>query len=191
MQIAGSRLLPGLRVYTSLVAGAVGLDRRRFAIGVLPASALWVAVFVGLGYFVGARVERLLGYVAGYGLDGALILVIAAAWVLAARWLPAPGDDEKVRVSPAPWRLPLALILDFLLVFVVVTILSVLSDVATNNLNDLVVAMVTFSLLGLVYILVARQTVGFTVGEAALDVRYHPPWTNRQMARAKQMRLGP
>jgi len=96
-----------------------------------------------------------------------------------------------VRVSPAPWRLPLALILDFLLVFVVVTILSVLSDVATNNLNDLIVAIVTFSLLGLIYILVARQTVGFTVGEAALDVRYHPPWTNRHMARANKMRLGP
>ena len=181
MQIAGSRLLPGLRVYTSLVAGAVGLDPRRFAIGVIPASALWVAVFIGLGYFVGARVERLLGYVAGYSLEGVLILVIAVAWVLAARRLPAPHDDEKVRASPAPWRLPLALTIDFLLVLVVVAILSVLSVVATNNLNDLVFAAVTFSLLGLVYILVARQTVGFTVGEAALDVRYHPPWTNSQM----------
>ncbi|HXI97063.1 MAG TPA: DedA family protein, partial [Candidatus Acidoferrum sp.] len=100
MQIAGSRLLPGLRVYTSLVAGAVGLDRRRFANGVLPASALWVAVFIGLGYFVGARAERLLGYVAGYGLEGGLILMIAIAWVLAARWLPAPRDEETVRASP-------------------------------------------------------------------------------------------
>ncbi len=191
MQIAGSRLLPGLRVYTSLVAGAVGLDRRRFAIGVLPASALWVAVFIGLGYFVGARVERLMGYVAGYGLEGGLILLIAIAWILAARWLPSPRDEEMVPASPAAWRLPLALIVDFLLVFVVVAILGVLSDVATNNLNDLIVAVVTFSLLALVYILVARQTVGFTVGEAVLDVRYHPPWTNRQIARAKQMGLRP
>jgi len=191
MQIAGSRLLPGLRVYTSLVAGAVGLDPRRFAIGVLPASALWVAVFIGLGYFVGARVERLLGYVAGYGLQAGLILVIAVAWVIAARWLPAPRDEENVRASPAPWRVPLALLVDFMLVLVVVAILSALSDLATNNLNDLVVAMVTFSLLGLVYILVARQTVGFTVGEAAFDVRYHPPWTNRQLARAIRMRPGP
>ncbi len=191
MQIAGSRLLPGLRVYTSLVAGTVGLDFRKFAIGVLPASGLWVAVFIGLGYFVGARVERLLGYVAGYGLEAGFILVIVVAWVLAARWLPAPNDDENVRASPAPWRLPVALIVDLLLVFVVVAILSVLSDLATNNLNDLVAATVTFSLLGLVYILVARQTVGFTVGEAALDVRYHPPWTNRQRAPANQMRFGP
>jgi len=157
--------------------------------GVLPASALWVAVFIGLGYFVGARVERLLGYVAGYGLDGGLILVVAVAWVVAARWLPAPRDEENVRPSPAPWRLPLALSVDFLLVLVVVAILSVLSVVATNSLNDLVVAVVTFSLLALVYILVARQTVGFTVGEAALDVRYHPPWTNDQIARAKHLRL--
>jgi len=191
IQIAASRLLPGLRVYTSLVAGAVGLNPRRFAIGVIPASALWVAVFIGLGYFVGVRAERLLGYVAGYGLEAGLILVIAVAWLLAARWLPAPHDDQNVRASPAAWRLPLALIFDFLLVFVVVAILSMLSDVATNNLNDLVVAMVMFSLLSLVYILVARQTVGFTVGEAALDVRYHPPWANRQMARVKRMRLGP
>jgi membrane-associated protein len=190
-QIAGSRLLPGLRVYTSLVAGAVGLDLRRFAIGVIPASALWVAVFIGLGYFVGARVERLLGYVAGYGLEGGLILVIAVAWVFAARRLPAPRDGQTVRASPAQWRLPLALAIDFVFVLVVVAVLSVLSVVATNNLNDLVVAVVTFSLLGLVYILVARQTVGFTVGEAILDVRYHPPWTNRQMMRAKQIRLRP
>jgi len=190
LQIGGSRLLPGLRVYTSLVAGAVGLDPRRFALGVLPASALWVAVFIGLGYFVGARVERVLGYVAGYSLEGALILVIAVAWVLVARWLPAPRDGEKPRASPALWRLPLALIVDFLLVLVVVAILSVLTDVATNNLNDLVAGMVTFSLLGLVYILAARQTVGFTVGEAALDVRYHPPWTNALTAHAKQVRLG-
>jgi membrane-associated protein len=40
LQIAASRLLPGLRVYTSLVAGAVGLNLGRFIVGVLPASAL-------------------------------------------------------------------------------------------------------------------------------------------------------
>jgi hypothetical protein len=43
-------------------------------------------------------------------------------------------------------------------------------------LNDVVLASVMFSLLGLVYMLVARETVGFTLGEALLDVRYHPPW---------------
>ncbi len=179
LQIAASRLLPGLRVYTSMVAGAVGLDGRTFAVGVLPASALWVATFIGLGYFVGVRVEQLWGYVAAYGLKAAVIVVIAAMWVVAARRVPLPHDDDNVPASPAPWRLPLALLVDFVLVFMVVAVLSVLSDFATQNLNDVVVAAVTFLLLSLVYILVARETVGFTLGEAALDVRYHPPWRRR------------
>lgn len=177
LQIAGSRLLPGLRVYTSLVAGAVGLDRRRFLAGVLPASALWVVAFIGLGFFVGAPVERLIGRFAAYGVRALVILAIAIAWVFAARRMPATrAEEEEARVSPAAWRWPLALSLDFVLVFVVVAILSVLSDLATQNLNDVVLAAALFSLLSLLYILMARQTVGFTLGEAMLDVRYHPPW---------------
>ena len=176
LQIAGSRLLPGLRVYTSLVAGAVGLDRRRFITGVLPASALWVVAFIGLGFFVGAPVERLMGSVAAYGLRAGLILVIAAVWIFVARHVPAPRRKKEVPTSPAPWRLPLALSLDLVLVFAIVAVLSVLSDLATQNLNDVVLAAVIFSVLSLLYILVARQTVGFTLGEAAFGVRYHPPW---------------
>ena len=176
MQIAGSRLLPGLRVYTSLVAGAVGLDGRRFMTGVLPASAVWVVAFIGLGFFVGVPVERLLGQFAAYGLRALVILVIAVVWVFAARRMPAPRDEEKVPASPAGWRLPLALSLDFVLMLAVVAILSVLSGLATENLNDVVLAALTFSLLSLAYIVVARETVGFTLGEAVLDIRYHPPW---------------
>jgi membrane-associated protein len=181
LQIAGSRLLPGLRVYTSLVAGAVGLGRRRFMIGVVPASAVWVIAFVGLGYFVGVPVERLMGRFAAYGLRAGVILAIAVVWVFAARRIPAPRREEHVPTSPAPWRLPLALSLDFVLVFVVVAVLSVLSDLATKNLDDVVLAAATFSLLSLVYVLVARETVGFTLGEAVFDVRYYPPWKGREV----------
>ncbi len=174
LQIAGSRLLPGLRVYTSLVAGAVGLDRRRFMSGVLPASALWVVAFIGLGFFVGAPVERLMGRFAAYGLRAGVILLIAIVWVFAARHIPATRAEEEAPTSPARWRLPLALLLDFAIVFAVVASLSVLSDFATQNLNDVALAAVMFSLLSLAYLLVARETVGFTLGEAVLDVRYHP-----------------
>jgi ABC-type branched-subunit amino acid transport system permease subunit len=61
-------------------------------------------------------------------------------------------------------------------VFAVGAVLSVLIGLATQNLNNVILAAVTFSLLSLIYILVARNTVGFTLGEAVLDVRYHPPW---------------
>ncbi len=174
LQIAGSRLLPGLRVYTSLVAGAVGLDRRRFAIGVLPASALWVIGFIGLGFFVGVPVERAMGRFAAYGLRAGIIVVIAVVWVVAARHIPAARPEVEAHSRPARWRLPVALALDFVIVFAVVAILSVLSDLATQSLNDVVLAAVMFSMLSLVYLLIARETVGFTLGEAVLDVRYHP-----------------
>jgi membrane-associated protein len=188
LQIAGSRLLPGLRVYTSLVAGAVGLDRRRFMVGVLPASAVWVIAFIGLGYFVGAPVERLMGRFASYGLRAGVILVIAAVWVFAARQIPAARREAEVPTSPAPWRLPVALSLDFVLVFAIVAVLSVLSDLATQNLSDVVLAAVLFSVLSLVYILVARETVGFTLGEAVLDVRYHPPWRGGKLPPGSELR---
>jgi membrane protein DedA with SNARE-associated domain len=176
LQIAGSRLLPGLRVYTSLVAGAVGLDRRRFMTGVIPASALWVIAFIGLGIFVGVPVERLVGQFGAYGLRAGVILLIVVIWVVVARRIPPARHEEEVPTSSAPWRLPVALGLDFLLVFAVGAILSVLIGLVTQNLNNVIVAAVTFSLLSLIYILVARNTVGFTLGEAVLDVRYHPPW---------------
>ena len=174
LQIAGSRLLPGLRVYTTLVAGAVGLPRRRFLVGVLPASAAWVLAFIGLGFFVGVPVERLLGNFAAYGLRFAVIGLVAVVWVVAARRAPAGRREEEVPASTGAWRVPLALILDFAVVIAVVAMLSVLSDLATQNLNDVVLAAAVFSVLSLIYILVARQTVGFTLGEAVLDVRYHP-----------------
>jgi membrane protein DedA with SNARE-associated domain len=176
LQIAGSRLLPGLRVYTSLVAGAVGLDRRRFMTGVVPASAVWVIAFIGLGIFVGVPVELLVGQFGAYGLRAGVVLLIVVLWVVVARRIPPARHEDEVPTSSAPWRLPVALGLDFLLVFAVGAILSVLIGLATQNLNNVLLAAVTFSLLSLIYILVARNTVGFTLGEAVLDVRYHPPW---------------
>jgi membrane protein DedA with SNARE-associated domain len=176
LQIAGSRLLPGLRVYTSLVAGAVGLDRRRFMTGVVPASAVWVIAFIGLGIFVGVPIEMLVGQFGAYGLRAGVVLLIVVLWVVVARRIPPARHEDEVPTSSAPWRLPVALGLDFLLVFAVGAILSVLIGLATQNLNNVLLAAVTFSLLSLIYILVARNTVGFTLGEAVLDVRYHPPW---------------
>lgn len=75
LQIATSRLLPGLRVYTSLVAGAANVNFGRFVSGVLPASALWVVTFMGLGLFVGAPVERLLGRFEAFGLRALVVAV--------------------------------------------------------------------------------------------------------------------
>jgi len=108
-----------------------------------------------------------------------VVLVIAVVWVFAARRIPGPRQTDEVPESPAPWRLPLALSLDFVVVIAVVAILSVVSDLVTRNLDDVVPAAAAFSVLSLLYILVARDTVGFTLGEALLGVRYHPRWRGR------------
>src|SRR3981081_35913 len=52
-EIALSRLVPGLRVYTTLVAGAVGVDRQTFLVGIAPATVLWVIVFLVIGVVAG------------------------------------------------------------------------------------------------------------------------------------------
>ena len=180
LQIAASRLLPGLRVYTSLVAGAVGVKMGRFIAGVLPASALWVVAFIALGYFVGAPVQRLLGRAEAYGLVAGAVGLVVAVWVVAARRMPPARADFATAADHEALRLVLALAIDLLAVTCVAGALVLLAGATLGSSADLPYAAVTFAILGVLYLVVARQTVGSTLGEALLDARYHPPrrpWT--------------
>jgi membrane-associated protein len=173
VQVAASRLLPGLRVYTSLVAGAVGLKLRRFMIGVLPASAVWVVAFMGLGLFVGAPVERLLGRFEAYGLRAAVVAVVVVVWVVAARRLPVVKPAAAARPRFVRWRVAAAFLLDLTVIGCVAGALSVITGLAPGDPDEQVFAAVIFAFLGLIYLMVARQTVGHTLGEALLDVHYN------------------
>ncbi len=175
LQIAASRLLPGLRVYTSLIAGAVGLNVGRFLTGVAPASALWVVIFIGLGLFVGAPMERLLGRFEAYGLRALVVAVIVVVWVVAARWMPPAEPATAADPRRGRWRLVVAFGLDLFAVSCVAGALSLFTDLAGGDSDDLALVVAMFAILGVLYLVVARQTVGYTLGEALLDVRYHPP----------------
>jgi membrane-associated protein len=179
LQIAASRLLPGLRVYTSLVAGAIGLRFGRFMAGVLPASALWVVAFIGLGVFVGAPVERLLGRFEAYGLQALVIVAVVVVWVVAARWMPAAEPAAASDPSHGRWRLVIAFGLDLVAVACVAGALSLVTGVARGDFDEEIFLAAVFAILGVLYLVVARQTVGYTLGEALLDVRYHPPHRQR------------
>jgi len=48
-----ARLIPGLRVHTTQIAGVSRLPRHTFVLGVAPASAVYVIAFVGLGAALG------------------------------------------------------------------------------------------------------------------------------------------
>ena len=175
LQVAASRLLPGLRVYTSLVAGAVGLNLARFMTGVLPASALWVVTFMGLGLFVGAPVERLLGRFEAYGLRAAVLVVVVLVWVVAARWMPAAKPSTAADPGRGRWRLAVAFGLDLVAVSFAAGTLSLFTKLVGGDSDALTFVAAMFAILGVLYLVVARQTVGYTLGEAMLDVRYHPP----------------
>jgi membrane protein DedA with SNARE-associated domain len=175
LQIAASRLLPGLRVYTSLVAGAVGLNLGKFMAGVLPASALWVVTFMGLGLFVGSPLERLLGRFEAYGLRAAVVVVVVLVWVVAARWMPPAKPATAADRGRGRWRLPAAIGLDLVAVSCAAAVLSLFTNLAGGDSDALAFVATMFAILGVLYLVVARQTVGYTLGEAVLDVRYHPP----------------
>lgn len=174
LQISASRLLPGLRVYTSLVAGAVGVNLGRFMAGVVPASALWVVTFAGLGLFVGAPVERLLGRFEAYGLRALVVVVVVIVWVVAARRMPPSRFHGTTARDHEKLRLAVALTIDLLAIVGVAGALSLMTGLAANDPGDLLFAVAIFAILGILYLVVARQTVGSTLGEAFFDVRYHP-----------------
>ena len=178
VQIAASRLLPGLRVYTSLVAGAVGLNLRRFMLGVLPASGLWVATFMGLGIFVGAPVERLFGRVGAYGLQAALVAVVVVIWVIAVRWIPV-AKPVATDARHSRWRLAGAFVIDLFAITCVAGALIVVTHLAGGDSDNVGFLAAIFAMLGVLYLVAARQTVGFTLGESALDVRYRRPRRGR------------
>ena len=55
-----ARLLPGLRVHTTQVAGVSRMPRLTYVGGLVPATAVYIAAFVGLGAAVGRPVLALI-----------------------------------------------------------------------------------------------------------------------------------
>jgi len=49
------RFVPGARVFLSAIAGLAGMKYRVFLVQVFLASAIWVGVFMGLGYILGEK----------------------------------------------------------------------------------------------------------------------------------------
>jgi membrane-associated protein len=114
-EIALSRLVPLLRVNTTLVAGAAGIDRKTFLIGIAPVTALWVIVFTALGVVVGVPAERILGQLEALILQGGVLILIGGGGFIAIRRVPEAGRAVVVRL-PANLRVALAVAVDMALI---------------------------------------------------------------------------
>jgi membrane protein DedA with SNARE-associated domain len=80
------RLIPGLRIVMTVVAGALRLPQRTFALGTLAAGLIWATLYFWLGWFLGAGYERLSGGPAPRWAPVAIALGIAGV-LGAALWL--------------------------------------------------------------------------------------------------------
>ncbi len=173
--IGTSRLIPGLRIYTTLVAGALGVRRRTFIEGLIPSTAVWVVVFVALGVVAGIPVEHFLTNLAKLAVQGAILLVIGVGGYLAVRQ--APKGEREPLVNVPDWiKTGLAVLVDL---GVVASILTGLLAIARRVTGAGLVAtwadgVVVLAALGALYLFVTRRSTGATVGEALLRTAYLP-----------------
>jgi membrane protein DedA with SNARE-associated domain/DNA-binding transcriptional ArsR family regulator len=180
LRIALFRLTPGFKVYTSLVAGAAGVDRRRFLIGVGPLIVLWVAVFTTVGAVVGVPASRFLSELQNLVLQGGLLIGIGAGAYLVVRRVPAGGRAALARL-PLRLRVALAVAVDVALIATVaVGVLRIVSGLLAIAYPWLPVAAFAWwvELLAIVLVIVVfysvatRRGLRATAGETLFDTRY-------------------
>lgn len=80
-----ARLLPGLRVYTTQMAGVTGVPRSTFVAGLVPSAVIYVAGFVGLGAAFGRPILALIHASQHQVLLAVLAVAVAIAIVLVIR----------------------------------------------------------------------------------------------------------
>jgi membrane-associated protein len=173
VRIGITRLIPGLRIYTTLVAGATGVSRRSFLAGMVPATAIWVTAFVLLGALVGVPIEHVFDQVEKLGLQGAILVVIGVGGYLAIRRAPATAPNPLMHLS-GPVRAGLAVAVDAAVVgSIVAGLLSLMRLVTGAGVQARWAdGLVVIAAITVLYLLVIRRSTGATVGEALLRTTY-------------------
>lgn len=89
------RLIPGLRIVMTVVAGALRLRQSTFALGTLVAGLLWATLYFWIGWALGAGYERVVdGGALSSLLPVASAIAIAGGALLA--WRSRPGRTPSV-----------------------------------------------------------------------------------------------
>ncbi len=182
--VAVSRLIPGLRIYTTLVAGAVRVPRRTFIVAMVPSTVVWVGAFVALGTVVGIPVEHFFTRVEQLAVQGVILVGMGLGIFLAIRRTPPSTGAGLIRVP----RLARALIAAAIDIGVIASIVTGLLALGRRLFGvgigagwlDAVIPMVVVAI---IYIVAARRSAGATVGEALLQTSYV---SGRQLPRRPQ-----
>jgi membrane protein DedA with SNARE-associated domain len=173
-----ARLIPGLRINTTLVAGALQVPRRTFLAGLIPSIIIWEAVFVGLGAAVGTPVEHYLGRLEHLMLRGAVFVLIGLAGYLAVRHIPIPGAPGEEAPPPRrlhALRLVLAVVVDVSAIALIVSGLDTMLDAFLDpgrRVDETVLLSVQVAVSVAVYLVLSRTLSRTTLGEALFRVTY-------------------
>jgi energy-coupling factor transport system substrate-specific component len=120
--VFAARLIPGLRVYTTQVAGVTHMRRSAFLAGLFPAAALYVGGFIGLGAAFGRPILALIHQGERQALIGALGLGLAIAVGLGTRLL---LRQALVALETGGWTGPFKLRLDAIGIMVIPACLGI------------------------------------------------------------------
>jgi membrane-associated protein len=171
--VAISRLIPGLRIYTTLVAGAVHMRRRDFLAGMIPSTIVWVAAFTALGALIGIPVEHFLNRVETLAVEAVIVVALGVGSYVAIRKTPPSSGAGLVRL-PHWLRAVIAAVIDLAVIGSVVTGLLALGRrlfgvyLGAGWLDGVAAVVVA----GVLYVVAARRATGGTVGEALLQTSY-------------------
>jgi membrane protein DedA with SNARE-associated domain len=164
--VAVSRLIPGLRIVTTLVAGALELRFAVFIRGVLEAAAAWVVGYMAIGFFVGVPAERLVGSVQAFAFRAGGVLAILAIGYFIIRRVPGRAPPSPGHGRPTTRRRRIAAFaVDLATVAGVVALLDALTGLELGNLGAPVTTTVVLTALAILYVAIARRSRGQTLGE--------------------------
>ncbi len=172
LHITVARLVPGLRINTSLVAGAAGVSPVTFLLGVVPAIIIWLAAYTLLGVVVGVPVLASLNHVQHIALTGVVLVLISLATAIGIRYIP-PGrqlGDALIR-APRPVLIALAVVTDMA---IAISAASGAAELLHDWLGfDSVISLaVIVGAVTLLYVGATRGIIGGTAGECVTGVRY-------------------
>jgi membrane protein DedA with SNARE-associated domain len=165
------RLLPGTRIWTTLISGAAGMSGRAYGQGLALSSAIWMAVLVGLGATVGVPVEAHLRWLEAEFWALAPTLALSALVALCVRHL-RPG---RARTDSGATPVVLAIIFDVAIITVVALIFGDTAPVhwvAGRLPRQVTAGPVMLAGLAAAYVAVLRLTFRATAGELLTGAGY-------------------
>jgi membrane-associated protein len=197
------RLIPGLRISTTQVAGVSKMPRLTFAAGLIPSVFVYIAIFVGLGALAGQPAVRLFHRAEHRFFVIAVTVLAALAVVLSVRWLARRGALSAlepivlgVRRQMADaidaaifrgrdrggWReYPLvrrvwAGLIDLAIVFIVtILILTAISGLDTSEIVLDPEGLLLLAVIALAYRVPIEARTGQTIGKTLMGISVYAP----------------